>query len=483
MRLRAKLISLVLGLSSVVVLYLVLYWFPDNQQRQVEGLHVAISNQVDMLAESLVPLLLQKRLGSIYESLDGFMRAHEEWKQIILRDSEHRVIYPLGETGDAGEDISQKMSFIWPVNFHGEMLGELDIVVDSSPLIRRIYRENGRLALFLGSVLLVTIIAALISLDKIVSGPVRKLLGAVNSLREGDYDAPLPKPGSDEIGGLVKGFESMRNEILNTRRQLEYARDDLEHKVDERTAQLREATEEALSATQAKSEFLSRMSHELRTPLNAILGFGQLLDMKSSEAFGEETRESIREILNAGHHLLYLINEILDLSSIETGQLNIACEPVALYQMVSECIKQIGIALASERNVTLINQISDQDVEIMVDPIRFKQVLINLLSNAVKYNKEGGTVIINAELLDNERVSVSITDTGSGITEADMKRLFDPFDRLSYKNSNIEGTGIGLTVTRQLVEAMGGNIRVDSRVGSGSSFIVDFMRYTGQGGV
>ena len=151
--------------------------------------------------------------------------------------------------------------------------------------------------------------------------------------------------------------------------------------------------------------------------------------------------------------------------------------------MVLECIKQISIALASERNVSLINQVSDQNIEIMVDPIRFKQVLINLLSNAVKYNKEGGTVIIKADLLDNDRVCVSITDTGSGITEADMNRLFDPFDRLSYKNSNIEGTGIGLTVTRQLVEAMGGNIRVESRVGSGSSFMVDFMRYTGQGGM
>ena len=483
MRLRAKFIFLVLGFSSVVALYLVLYWFPDNQQRQVEGLRVAINNQVDMLAEGLVPLLLQKRLGSIYESLDGFMQAHKEWKKIILRDSEHRVIYPLGETGNAGEGISQKMSFIKPVNFHGEILGELDIVVDSSPLIRKIYTENRRLALFLSSVLLVSIIAVLIALDKIVSEPVGKLLGAVNSLREGDYDAPLPKPGRDEIGGLVAGFASMRNEILNTRRQLEYARDYLEYQVDERTAQLQEATEEALSATQAKSEFLSRMSHELRTPLNAILGFGQLLDMKTSEAFGTESRESIKEILNAGYHLLYLINEILDLSSIETGRLNIACEPVDLYKVVLECIKQISIALASERNVSLINQVSDQNIEIMVDPIRFKQVLINLLSNAVKYNKEGGTVIIKADLLDNDRVCVSITDTGSGITEADMNRLFDPFDRLSYKNSNIEGTGIGLTVTRQLVEAMGGNIRVESRVGSGSSFMVDFMRYTGQGGM
>lgn len=233
------------------------------------------------------------------------------------------------------------------------------------------------------------------------------------------------------------------------------------------------AHQEAVGANQAKSEFLSSMSHELRTPLNAILGFGQLLEMKYNEISDIEGQEHTKHIMQAGHHLLDLINEVLDLSRIEAGHLDISAEPIPLHQDIVECITQIDAGLASQHNVTLINQVDNQDIEILADPMRFKQVLMNLLSNAVKYNKEGGTVTIKTEYLDNGRLRISIADTGNGIAAADMRKLFDPFERLSYKNSNIEGTGIGLTVTKQLVEAMDGVITVESRVGQGSTFMVE----------
>jgi len=236
--------------------------------------------------------------------------------------------------------------------------------------------------------------------------------------------------------------------------------------------------DEARVSNKMKSEFISSMSHELRTPLNAILGFGQLLEFQAGNISQKESQQYINDILRAGHHLLELINEALDLSRIESGHLDINPESIQLTAIINECINQINTGLAKQNNITLINEVDDTTLFVMADQKRLRQVLINILSNAVKYNHENGTVHVKTDIRDKQQLRIIISDTGKGINASDIEKLFDPFERLTFKNSNIEGTGIGLTVTKQLVEAMNGAIGVDSVMDKGSIFWVEFPMTT-----
>jgi PAS domain S-box-containing protein len=233
---------------------------------------------------------------------------------------------------------------------------------------------------------------------------------------------------------------------------------------------LREAKEEADRANHAKSDFLSRMSHELRTPLNSILGFGQLLDR---QAANDTQRTRVRYILSAGRHLLSLINEVLDISRIEAGNLQLSLEPVCLEEAMSEAIDLMR-PLAAEREIRLAASCPlDTTTYVLADRQRFKQVLLNLLTNAVKYTAMQGRVSVAFNDSGNGNMRVLVRDTGAGIPAQKLSRLFTPFDRLGAEQSTVEGTGLGLALCQRLVEAMHGCIGVDSTVGDGSTFWVE----------
>ena len=233
---------------------------------------------------------------------------------------------------------------------------------------------------------------------------------------------------------------------------------------------LREAKEEADRANHAKSDFLSRMSHELRTPLNSILGFGQLLDRQSPT---ETQRPRVRYILSAGRHLLNLINEVLDISRIEAGTLQLSVEPVCLEEAIGEALDLMR-PLAAERTITLTTSSSlDNATYVLADRQRLKQVLLNLLSNAVKYTAVQGSVTVSFAASGEDLTRISVHDTGAGIPVEKLARLFTPFDRLGAEQSAIEGTGLGLSLCQRLVQAMHGSIGVNSTLGRGSTFWLD----------
>jgi PAS domain S-box-containing protein len=234
-------------------------------------------------------------------------------------------------------------------------------------------------------------------------------------------------------------------------------------------AALQDAREEAERANRAKSEFLSRMSHELRTPMNSILGFGQLLEL---EELSFKQREEVEHILKAGRHLLGLIDEVLEISRIESGHMSLSLEPVPLAQSVQEVLELIQ-PMAAERDVRLSVALEHfGSVHIRCDRQRFNQVLLNLLSNAVKYNRRDGEVEVWLERKGAE-ARLSVRDTGLGIPEGKMNDLFKPFDRLGMDQSPVEGTGLGLALSKRLTELMGGKLGVESVQGQGSTFWVE----------
>jgi PAS domain S-box-containing protein len=230
-----------------------------------------------------------------------------------------------------------------------------------------------------------------------------------------------------------------------------------------------DARDLAERSNHAKSDFLSSMSHELRTPLNAILGFGQVLEFDNELNPGQQ--ESVHEILKGGRHLLKLINEVLDLSKIESGQIDLSLEPVNVQLVLDECMPLINI-LVAKNQITLQSEIAPLTA-VRADHMRFKQVMLNLLSNAIKYNRKGGTVVIGTQAITGNRQRILVTNTGIGISPERIGELFQPFSRLTAEDSGIEGTGIGLTITRRLVELMGGEIGVNSVVGVSTKFWVD----------
>jgi len=222
----------------------------------------------------------------------------------------------------------------------------------------------------------------------------------------------------------------------------------------------------AEQANIAKSTFLSSMSHELRTPLNAILGFSQLLKM---DELNPQQTQNIEEIHSAGHHLLALINEILDLSKVESGELNLDLKPVFINDSIQRCINMV-LPLADQRDIAVTLQDLQSDWHVQADQQRVQQVILNLLSNAIKYNKDSGKVIIKCEPTSGDLLRVSITDTGLGIAAEKYDDIFRPFQRLGLEAGMIEGTGIGLFFSRKLTELMGGKIEFVSELGVGSTF-------------
>jgi CheY-like chemotaxis protein len=243
--------------------------------------------------------------------------------------------------------------------------------------------------------------------------------------------------------------------------------DDVEHE-----AELRKARAEAEAASNAKSEFLSSMSHELRTPMNAILGFAQLLQRDKRNPLSPDQKEKLAYVLQGGEHLLRLIDDVLDLSRIEAGRVIISPEPVRIDDVLSE-VQQTLEPMAARSGIKLSVQPPPAGLEAIADRTRLTQVLINFGSNAIKYGKPGGAAEVRVELQPEQRLRLFVRDDGIGIPLEKQDKIFQPFQRAGQEAGPIEGTGIGLSITKRLAELMGGSVGFQSRPGAGSEFWIE----------
>lgn len=292
--------------------------------------------------------------------------------------------------------------------------------------------------------------------------------------------------------GNISSYLAVKQDITERKKQEQEIRDlnlNLEQRIEERTKDLEnsnleldKARIEAEQANLAKSEFLSRMSHELRTPMNSILGFAQLLEMSD---LNTAQVKGVSHIMKSGRHLLELINEVLDISRIESGRLSLSLEPVELQGVIRETVdivqplanaKQIKIKLTGE-NLNFLHVKSDKQ--------RLKQVLLNIINNAVKYNSEMGSVIIHTSIIEgketkNDIIRIAVSDTGPGISKEDLPKIFTPFERIGAEKTSTEGTGLGLAVVKKLMEAMHGGLGVESDYGNGSTFWIELPQVDSQ---
>ncbi len=370
----------------------------------------------------------------------------------------------------------------------GEVVGQLLLFVELTDLDRQVRRLayicGGVLA---GSLLFAAIVAS--RLQRLISGPVLDLAAVASRVSaHRDYSIRAQSRSSDELGILIDNFNGMMEQIHHRDLALERAQCELEERVRDRTTELREeiatrvlieqdllnAKEVAEESNRAKSAFLANMSHELRTPLNAILGYGELLEEDALADGNESALADLRCIKTAGQHLLHLINDILDLSKIEAGRMDLHPEPALVASLIADVSATIQPLAAKNHNEFVIDA-PESEYLVNVDNIRFRQSLLNLLSNACKFT-ENGKVALKVERQaadDGHWVCFAVTDTGPGIAKEDMGKLFKAFSQVdSSATRKHGGTGLGLSISQRFCQLMGGNITVDSEQGKGATFTI-----------
>lgn len=355
--------------------------------------------------------------------------------------------------------------------FLDRLIIETQIATDEAFKLSNIKRQSlletnhqlNRIMVFLTLMVSVIIISIALMIRRSIVKPVDDLHHEINLIQDGNLNHHISISGTDEISQLGIAFNNMTTNLRDTTISIK----DLEGHVEQRTLELQEALRNSNIASKAKSEFMSRMSHELRTPMNAILGFAQLLI--TDDTLRSSHKGNIKEILDAGYHLLDLINEVLDLAKIESGTIDISKELIPLESLVNDCIAMVK-NLAADKQIEITFITSDSFA--YADRLRMKQVLINLLSNAIKYNNEKGRVEITVSQ-SNTRTRIEISDTGHGIPEDKWKVIFEPFSRLGMDAMSVDGTGIGLTIAKQIIELMHGTIGFTSIVGQGTTFWIE----------
>ena len=496
--LRLKLVLLAAISAGVAVLLACLSFIRNDLALMHKAGVAKLEAEADLLELASRPILRSARNAAAHELL-AELGDHPSINAAALYNSTGAIIAEFRREGEppcsygaptqsgVGRGRKQQLEHVRPVIADGQPVGVLYLRANMDELNQQ--RHDYRfivLWVVCCSMLVATALAFV--LQRRISRPILDLAEAADRVTEqGDYSLRVTPPSDDVIGHLYVAFNQMLDRIEVSDRALKVAHDELEQRVASRTAELmqeiveRKRVQEDLvraknlaeSASRSKSEFLANMSHEIRTPLNAILGFTDLLrrGVVSSES---ERREYLETIHRSGNHLLSVINDILDLSKIEAGQLQVEQLPCSPSQIIAEVISVLRVR-AREKNLSLDYHWTGPVPEsIVTDPARLRQLFLNVVGNAVKFTEQGGVQVV-AQIVNGNtpKLVVDVIDTGVGIPQHKLTRIFDPFCQAdSSVTRRFGGTGLGLTICRRLARALGGGISVQSDVGKGSIFTI-----------
>ena len=436
--------------SLLVAILMVLFVIPQQISIVETRLDNAARQSLVRLGPSVADPILTRQYEFLYDQLNKQIENDDTWVRIQVLDATGQQIYPLGEW-DPVLAPNQRQVFA-DIGSAPNPAGRLALVVDHEFAIGESLRLTYVLTAALFLIIALTLIAVVLFLQAAISRPVIGLTSAFKLMAKGDFDFALPQARSREISYLVQEFSRLRRRTFGYQTNLIQLKEDAE------------------KANDAKSRFMSRMSHELRTPLNSVLGFSELA--LNEPKLSADQRRQLEAINQSGHHLLELVNEILDLSRLESGTLQVKMQPVYLPDILDQCHSMMT-PFAASYNVSLtVLPIDPAICCVLADPLRLKQVIINLVSNAIKYNQDDGRVYIEVQAESSNTVYIRVRDTGIGFTQKEAKQIFAPFERLSKSATVVDGTGIGLSISQRIVELMNGSIDVHSVEGVGSEFSV-----------
>lgn len=441
-------------LASCVVLFAALW------EARVEKTFIAMRieesrEEMEVLARAILPYLLQNQVGAIHEVMDLRLQRSDDWISLRLTDAEGKRLFPLREPPPQVQENGADVSV--PIRLGERTVGRLHAVLDTRVAAQKLHVAIFPIEIFIFGFLSMSAIFLFFVLDRLILRRVTQLSHAARDLASGLYDTTLPRRSRDEIGDLVESFTTMREQIKSKERSLIEARDVAE------------------AAVEAKSRFLASMSHEIRTPLNGIL---PVADTLLADSLTQDQREQVSIIRNAGRTLKSVIDDILDISKLEAGEVLIREGEIALRDVIRDTAsvllpqaRMTGLALEA----IFAPELPDR---VLGDADRLAQVLLNLLGNAVKFTKEGSVRLVVApdpdqvpNAVDHMALRFAVSDTGIGVAAEDRARIFERFAQVDNRcNRQFAGSGLGLPISAALVEAMGGKLLLDSVEGQGSTF-------------